>query len=168
MQTSQGIEEKLSQDICNEGIKKDIKRHLKYMEQNHIDIISIQDKEYPELLKTIYNPPLNLYVRGDKKVLNNPCIAIVGSRDATEYGKGVAKDFACKLSEEGMTVVSGLARGIDSYSHLGAVITKNPTIAVLGNGVDTIYPKENTKLAQEILNTGGAIISEYPLGTRTR
>jgi len=155
------------------------------MQKHSIDIISIEDKEYPDLLKQIYNPPLCLYIIGNKEILNEVCIAIVGSRDATEYGKSVAKDFALNLSANGVNIVSGLARGIDSYAHIGVLknieksINKRTdivrdvknkvgkTIAVLGNGLDTIFPSENLKLAKNIIKTGGCIISEYPLGIRT-
>lgn len=137
------------------------------MQKHNIDIISIEDKEYPSLLKEIDNPPICIYIIGRKEVLNDINIAIVGSRDATEYGKYVAKHFAVALSKNGFNIVSGLARGIDSYAHIGAIKSNRRTIAVLGNGLDKIFPKENTKLAKEIINTGGCIISEYPLGTRT-
>ena len=190
LQKIEGIGPKLSKVIANKQIKQDVKRHLDYMQKHSIDIIFIEDKEYPELLKQIYNPPICLYTIGKKEILNNVNIAIVGSRDATEYGKSVAKDFAYKLSTNGVNVVSGLARGIDSYSHLGALNSvkeenkienkiqidklnelyhKNKigkTIAVLGNGLDTIFPPENIKLAEDIIKSGGCIISEYPLGTR--
>ena len=136
------------------------------MNNHSIDIISIEDKEYPSLLKKIDNPPICIYIIGRKDILNDTNIAIVGSRDATEYGKYEAKDFAHKLSSNGFNIVSGLARGIDSFAHIGAINAKGKTIAVLGNGLDTIFPKENTKLAEEIIMTGGCTISEYPLGTR--
>ena len=185
LQKIEGIGPKLSKVIANKQIKQDVKRHLDYMQNHSIDIISINDKEYPELLKQIYNPPLCLYIIGKKEILNDVNIAIVGSRDATEYGKSTAKDFAYKLAANGVNVVSGLARGIDSYAHIGALnalkdgicyekninkdsIQKNKigkTIAVLGNGLDTIFPYENTKLAENIIKIGGCIISEYPLGT---
>ena len=163
-----GIGQKLSEIITNEDLKIDVNRHVKYMKQHSIDIISIEDNEYPELLKKIYNPPICLYIIGRKNILNQANIAIVGSRDATEYGKYVAKDFAYKLSKSGFNVVSGLARGIDSFAHKGAINAKSKTIAVLANGLDTIFPRENTKLAEKIISLGGCIISEYPLGTRTR
>ena len=150
-----GIGQKLSEIITNEDLKIDV-------------IISIEDNEYPELLKKIYNPPICLYIIGRKDILNQANIAIVGSRDATEYGKYVAKDFAYKLSKSGFNVVSGLARGIDSFAHKGAINAKAKTIAVLANGLDTIFPRENTKLAEKIISLGGCIVSEYPLGTRTR
>lgn len=135
------------------------------MEKNQIDIISIEDEGYPSILKEIYNPPINLYIRGNKETLSMPTLAIVGCRDATEYGKKVAYDFSYNISKHGYNIVSGLAKGIDSCAHLGAVKANQSTIAVLGNGLDTIYPRENKKLAQDILNSNGAIISEYPLGT---
>lgn len=163
----EGIGEKLSEVISNKEIKKDVKRHMEYMQRHNIDIISIEDKEYPTLLKEIDNPPICIYIIGRKDILNSINIAIVGSRDATEYGKFVAKYFASILSESRINIVSGLARGIDSYAHIGAIKTHGKTIAVLGNGLDTIFPKENMKLAEEIANSGGCILSEYPLGTRT-
>ena len=161
----EGIGEKLASQITNQELKKDIKRHIKYMKENKIDIISIMDKEYPVLLKEIYDPPICLYIRGNKSILNELSIAIVGCRDASDYGKMVARNFAFNLSKNGFNIVSGLARGIDSYAHLGAIKAKEKTIAVLGNGLDSIYPKENIKIAHDILNLGGTIISEYPLGT---
>lgn len=138
------------------------------MLKHNIDIISIDDEEYPSLLKEIDNPPICIYIIGRKDILNEINIAIVGSRDATEYGKYVAKEFAYRLSSNGFNVVSGLARGIDSFAHIGAINAKGNTIAVLGNGLDTIFPKENTRLAEEIINMEGCIISEHPLGTRTK
>lgn len=138
------------------------------MQKHNIDIIFIEDEEYPSLLKEIDNPPICIYTIGRKEILNETNIAIVGSRDATEYGKYVAKDFGYKLCCGGVNIVSGLARGIDSFAHKGAISAKGKTIAVLGNGLDTIFPRENTKLAEDIINTGGCIISEYPLGTRAR
>ena len=156
------------------------------MQKHSIDIIFIEDKEYPELLKQIDNPPLCLYIIGKKEVLNQTNIAIVGSRDATEYGKDVAKKFAFNLACNGVNIVSGLARGIDSYAHIGTIkalrerirmqnnyaIGYNEkkiggkAIAVLGNGLDRVFPQENYKLAKEIIKYGGCIISEYPLGTK--
>lgn len=161
-----GITEKMADLISNKEIKKDVIRHLKYMEKNQIDIISIEDKYYPELLKQSQNPPINIYVKGNKEILNNISIGIVGCRNATEYGKNVALNFAFNLAKSKINIVSGLARGIDSFSHMGAIKAKGITVGVLGNGLDMIYPKENMYLAQEILNSNGAIISECPLGTK--
>ncbi len=136
------------------------------MEKHNIKIISIQDELYPRLLEKIYGAPINLYIRGNEKALINPCIAIVGCRKANDYGKKIAREFAYNLSKSGFTIVSGLAKGIDSYAHFGTIEAKRKTIAVLGNGLDTIYPKENLKLSEKILENEGAIISEYPLGTQ--
>lgn len=128
--------------------------------------ISIENPKYPSLLRQIYDPPKILYIKGNLEVLNNPCISIVGCRDASKYGEQAAKYFAYNLAKEGFTIVSGLARGIDSFAHIGTLKAKGPTIAVLGCGLDIIYPKQNENLANEILDLGGAIISEYPIGTK--
>lgn len=136
------------------------------MQKYGIGIINIKDKEYPQILKNIYDPPINLYIKGNKEILNNNSIAIVGCREATEYGKKAAKYFAYNLSKKGINIVSGLAKGIDSYSHIGTFQNEGKTIAVIGNGLDMIYPSENIWIAKKILETGGAIISEYPLGTK--
>lgn len=164
----EGIGEKVSEIILNKKIKDDVKRHIEYMQKHNIDIICIEDEEYPYLLKQIDNPPICIYIIGRKDILNDTNIAIVGSREATEYGKNVSKEFASKISAKGFNIVSGLARGIDSFAHIGALKENGKTIAVLGNGLDTIFPKENIKLAEQIINSGGCIISEYPLGTRTK
>lgn len=163
-----GVSENIATLLTNNLIKKDVKRHLLFMEKHKIKIISIQDKLYPCLLKTIYCSPITLYIRGDEKILNDPCLAIVGCRNASNYGKKVAKEFAYNLSKCGFTIVSGLARGIDSCAHIGTIEVKRKTIAVLGNGLDMIYPKENLKLSEKILEYDGAIISEYPLGTEPK
>ena len=162
-----GIGEKTIESILNKELKKEVDKHIKYMEKNNIDIVNINDKEYPEELREIYDPPISLYIRGNKEILNDKKIAIVGCREATEYGKKVANYFSYKLSrEKNVTIVSGLARGIDSISHIGCLEGKGKTIAVVGNGLDLIYPKENITLANEIINNNGTIISEYPLGTK--
>lgn len=133
-----------------------------------IEEISIHNKKYPEQLKHIYTPPMKLYAIGNTEILNQKGIAIVGSRKATEYGKQVAFKISKELSEKGFHIISGLARGIDSYAHIGNINSKSTgkTIAVLGSSIDTIYPKENRKLAIEILKTGGCILSEYPIGSK--
>ena len=160
------IDEKLANTISDINIKKDVIRHLKYMEKNSIDIISIENKEYPELLKNIDNSPICLYIRGNKDILNMANIAIVGCRESTKYGENIEREFSYNLSQNGFNIVSGLALGIDSYAHIGAIEADRKTIAVLGNGLDTIYPKENLNLSKKILDCGGAIISEFPLGTK--
>ena len=132
-----------------------------------IEEISIHNKKYPEQLKHIYNPPKKLYAIGNTYILNQKGIAIVGSRKATEYGKKVTLKISKELSEKGYHIISGLARGIDSYAHIGNINSKSKgkTIAVLGSSLDNIYPKENRNLAIEIIKTGGCIVSEYPIGS---
>ena len=124
-------------------------------------IIYQAEKNYPEKLRNIYAPPAKLYLLGDQTILNKPSIAIIGCRDASDYGKKVAFRFAYELVKQGIVVISGLARGIDTYAHLGAVKANGQTIAVLGSGFAHIYPKENKELCKRILQEGGAIITEY-------
>lgn len=129
-----------------------------------IEEISINSKEYPQNLKNIYDPPKKIYLIGNKDLLYQKGIAIVGARDATQYGKKIAYNLAKELSEQNIVIISGLAIGIDSYAHKGSL--EKGTIAVLGSGIDNIYPKENLELAREIIKNKGCIISEYPLGTK--
>jgi len=135
--------------------------------KNVIKTISIKDKNYPKLLKEIKDPPEVLYYEGELKSEEN-CFAVVGTRMSSSYGKQVALEIAGDLAETGLTIVSGLAPGIDSFSHLATLERGKRTIAVLGTGLDekSIYPQENLKLARKILELGGALISEYPPGTR--
>lgn len=133
----------------------------------NIKKINIADEEYPESLKKIYQPPKSLYCKGNIALLKQKNIlAIIGCRDYSEYGKKVAINFAYELSKRGIVIVSGGARGIDSFSHKGCIMAGKETIAVLGNGIDYIYPPENKKLEEEILKNNGLIISEYPLGIK--
>lgn len=136
------------------------------MEQK-VKKISIKDDNYPTLLKKIKNPPAILYYLGEIKSEEN-CFAIVGTRRYSSYGKQVALEFSGDLSESGLTIVSGLAPGIDTFSHQAAVERKKRTIAVLGTGLDekSIYPKSNLGLAERIIKNGGCLISEYPPETR--
>lgn len=132
-----------------------------------IRTISIEDKNYPSLLKKISNPPKILYLKGELSS-KELCFAVVGTRRFSYYGKQVALEIAGDLTEAGLTIVSGLAPGIDTFSHQATLESKRRTIAVLGTGLDekSIYPQFNIKLAREIVKRGGALISEYPPGTR--
>lgn len=130
------------------------------------EILRIGDKYYPEKLKKIYAPPGELYVLGDKTILNEKSIAIIGCRKCSNYGANVAKKISYELSKKGINIVSGLARGIDTYAHIGTISANKKTIAVLGSGLDNIYPPENKRLCEEIIKNGGAIITEFPLGTK--
>lgn len=133
---------------------------------DEIKTISIQDKNYPKLLKEIKDAPEVLYYRGELKNEEN-CFAIVGTRRCSDYGKQVALEIAGDLAEAGLIIVSGLAPGIDTFCHQAAVERNKRTVAVLGTGLDekSIYPKSNLVLAEKILETGGCLISEYPPGT---
>src|SRR4051812_6237760 len=128
-------------------------------------IVTPADPEFPERLLEIYDPPFCLYVRGDPSILNSPGIAVVGTRHPTPYGVGMSERLSCDLSAYGIIIISGLARGVDTAAHRGVVNAKGRTIAVLGTGVDVIYPRENAKLVDQILSLGGAVISEFPVGT---
>jgi DNA processing protein len=130
-----------------------------------IAMVSLDDPSYPPRLKEIYDPPPILRVRGNPGVLTKPGIAMVGTRHPTPYGSGMAERLACDLAAQGLVIISGMARGVDTSSHRGAITAKGKTIAVFGTGVDVIYPKENSRLAEQILALGGALISEFPLGT---
>jgi DNA processing protein len=130
-----------------------------------VEIVTLGCAAYPERLKEIYDPPPVMWVRGNVGLLARPSIAIVGTRKPTPYGTGIAEMMGRDLSARGMLVVSGMARGIDTYAHKGALAAGKPTLAVWGTGADVIYPKENKKLAEDILGLGGAIVSELPLGT---
>ena len=128
-------------------------------------IISLSDPEYPSRLKEIYDPPVILFVKGSLEVLAQPGIAMVGTRHPTPYGSGMAERLSTDLAARGLVIISGLARGIDTMSHRGAVAAKGKTVAVLGTGIDVMYPKENTRLTEQIIALGGALISEFPVGT---
>jgi DNA processing protein len=128
-------------------------------------LVTYSCPEYPERLKEIYDPPPVLWVRGNTSLLSRPSIAVVGTRHPSPYGSGMAEMLARDLAARRLLIVSGMARGIDSCAHKGALAARRPTVAVWGTGIDVIYPKENKKLAEEILATGGAIVSELPMGT---
>ena len=128
-------------------------------------VLSMDDPRYPARLKEIYDPPLVLYVRGDAEVLIKPGIAMVGTRHPTPYGSGMAERLATDLAAQGLVIISGMARGVDTASHRGAIAAKGKTVAVFGTGADVIYPKENSRLSEQILALGGALVSEFPLGT---
>jgi DNA processing protein len=130
-----------------------------------IRIITLDDPAYPAPLKQIYDPPLVLYIRGEVEALARPGIAVVGTRHPTPYGTGMAERLACDLAARGLVIFSGLARGVDSAAHRGAISAKGKTVGVLGTGIDVIYPKENTRLTEQILALGGALISEFPMST---
>ena len=131
-----------------------------------IQEINLGDINYPYMLSQIYSPPKKLYVIGNTEILREKSIAIVGCREASNYGKNIAKDLAYNLGKNNIITVSGLARGIDTCCHIGSIKANARTIAVVAHGLDMIYPKENRNLAIKILKSGGAIVSEYEIGTK--
>ncbi len=132
-----------------------------------IKTINFGDKNYPSQLKTIKNPPSTLYYKGNL-LENEKCIAVIGTRKCSLYGKQVTLEITGELAKADLTIVSGLAPGIDTFAHLAAIEQNRRTIAVLGTGIDekSIYPRTNIKLAEKIIEKGGLLISEYPPGTR--
>lgn len=130
------------------------------------DILVLDDGSYPNLLREIADPPITLYVRGNwQECFDQPCIGMIGSRKCSTYGINASEMLSRDLASRGVTVISGLARGIDAAAHRGAMAGGGRTVGVLGTGIDAVYPKENTKLAEEILGSGGALVSQFPLGT---
>ena len=128
-------------------------------------ILTLDDEAYPAQLKQIYDPPVVLYVRGNADALARFGIAMVGTRHPTPYGSGMAERLATDLAAHGLVIISGMARGVDTSSHRGALAAKGTTVAVFGTGVDVPYPKENTRLAEQILASGGALVSDFPVST---
>lgn len=139
---------------------------LKLSEKQNIEIISQESSYYPKCLSLIASPPVLLHVKGNTKALNKDSIAIVGTRKPSDYGETQAKKIAGLFVKEGYVVVSGLAQGVDSAAHLGALEANGLTVAVLAHGLDSIYPYTNKQLADNILKNNGALISEYPIGTK--
>ena len=130
------------------------------------DVLVLDDGSYPYLLREIDDPPITLYVKGDwQACFDAPCVALVGSRRCSTYGANASEMLSRDLAANGICVVSGLARGIDTAAHRGAIAGKGRTIAVLGTGIGQVYPKENAKLVDEILESGGAVVSQFPLET---
>ncbi|OGT38541.1 MAG: DNA protecting protein DprA [Gammaproteobacteria bacterium RIFCSPHIGHO2_12_FULL_37_14] len=142
-----------------------VEKDLAWAEMADHAILSLSDEDYPSLLKQIIHPPLVLYVMGNKKALLRKQLAIVGSRQASPTGIKNAEQFAYQLSLAGLAITSGLALGVDAASHQGAIAAKGETISVFGTGLNHIYPRSNRRLAHEILEHQGVIISEFPLDT---
>lgn len=137
------------------------------MRKYDVKLLKYEDEQYPECLRNIHTPPTKLYCMGNINLLNKKRkIAIIGCRDYSEYGRLISQKFAYELARMGFVIVSGAARGIDSFSHKATLNTKTGTIAVLGNGLNYIYPPENKELEEQILNNNGLIISEYDMGTK--
>lgn len=163
-----GTDEKVYNKILDYTYKVNLDKYINYMEKNKIFLVSFKDKEFPEKLKNIYDMPAFIYIRGKIENLYNDNVAVVGSRDASEYGKFIARKVSKELADRNINIVSGLAIGIDKYAHLGALDSNlGKTIAVLGTGVsdNEVYPFQNKKIFERILESDGTIVSEFKLGT---
>jgi len=160
----EGVTPELAKNIDTFKVEKALKKEKDLMASHEVQFLTIEDPDYPASLSQIFDPPLVLYIKGRIIPDDKMSVAIVGSRRPTIYGKAVAEDFAERLACRGITIVSGLARGIDTKAHRGALKGGGRTIAVLGSGMDRIYPGENKTLVGSIVKNG-AVISEFPMGT---
>lgn len=164
LETIKGVGPAISATIGSWSDHFDLAREEERMGKAGVDFIATRDAGYPKMLREIHDPPIGLYRKG-RHAFEQPCIAIVGSRRTTLYGQAIAKKFAAELARLGFCVVSGLARGIDTAAHEGALSVGGKTAAVLGNGIDIVYPAENVDLYRRIAESG-AILSEFPFGRR--
>lgn len=160
-----GIRKSAKEIIVSSPPRKKAEQELEQAHRLGVSVLTLGDEFYPKLLRTIYSPPIVLYVRGDSLQLNRAAVAIVGSRAATIYGLKVAASMARDLTAQGLAIISGLALGVDAAAHAGALEGGGVTVAVLGCGVDICYPQKNQVLAEKIAATG-AIVSEYSFGTK--
>jgi DNA processing protein len=158
-----GVDEEDARRIASSETLDRARKEVEFVEKKKYAVLILEDEEYPDYLKEIFDPPLVLYCAGRADVLSEPAVAIVGARDHTPYGRAVAEKLAFDLASRGLVVVSGMARGIDSIAHWGA-LRGGKTVAVLGSGFGQIYPKENRLLFERIAEKG-AVVSEYPLGS---
>jgi DNA processing protein len=159
-----GLKKETVQDIVNRRFEIDPEKELKKSESCGARIVTFNDPEYPAPLREMHDPPMIIYMKGADIPQNRTFIAVVGSRNATHYGLKVAEELGQGLARRGVGIVSGMALGIDAESHWGCLTGKGFTVAVLGNGIDIIYPVNNRKLYEKIVECG-TVISEFPIGT---
>jgi DNA processing protein len=179
LQSARGIVEASEADGARAGIPaaaRDFLRHAagsqfaadrKWLQNERHHLLPITDTRYPKLLRSLPDCPMALYVAGSVDALGDPQLAVVGSRNPTPQGRDTAFDFAHRLAHRGLAITSGLAQGIDDAAHRGALATQGLTVAVLGNGIDVVYPRSNRDLS-EMIERHGALVSEFPLGTAPR
>jgi DNA processing protein len=160
-----GLPAKAAQFVADGRAAKAAEEESKRIIQAGGFFLTRADEEYPERLQEIYDPPAVLWMRGDAALLKRPGIAVVGTRHPTPYGSGMAEMLSRDLAGRGVVILSGMARGVDTAAHKGALDAGGKTVAVWGTGIDVVYPKENKKLAERIVEQGGAIVSEYAMGT---
>jgi DNA processing protein len=161
----EGIDKKTAAKIKTDVNEKFVFEQLNHLENNDVQILTFWDSLYPDRLKRIYDPPAFLFAKGDLKLLESQGIGIVGSRVPTTYGKNITEQLSQELAQNNLTIISGFARGIDTIAHSAALKSGGKTIAVLGNGLDIVYPAENLKLIDAFAKQG-LFISEYPFGTK--
>jgi len=166
IQRIEGINQRAVKAFIEQRGKIDLAGELKNVEKSKVKVYTLEDENFPANLKNIYDPPPVLYVKGDIIRSDEKALAIVGTRRASRYGLETARKLAFELASLGITIVSGLASGIDTAAHQGALEAKGRTLAVFGCGVDVIFPAENRDLAKQI-ESSGALISEFPMGART-
>ena len=159
-----GITPKIAHDILNGVDLELVAGQVFLMEKFGVKMLSYWDAQYPELLKQIYDPPIVLFCRGDQSLLQERTVSIVGTRTPTTYGKEVAAEFAAGIAQTGTVICSGAAKGIDTIAHRSVLRAGGKTIAVLGNGLDRVYPAENRKLYEDLAESG-LLISEFMMGT---
>ena len=160
----EGLGEKVAGEIRKGPLEKRVEKELYLLKEVGGRIVTLKDDVYPKRLKDIYDPPALLYVRGELKREDELAVSIVGSRKTSPYGRWITEKIGQELARHGVTIVSGMARGIDSLAHWGAISGGGRTIAVLGCGVDVIYPPENRNLFTKIIDHG-AVVSEFPMGS---
>ena len=162
----EGVGEEVARSVMSWREQADLDAELQRIEKAGVRVVARDDAEYPKHLREVYDPPVVLYVKGELSERDALAIAIVGSRRTTLYGQEMARKLAFQLARVGVTVVSGLARGIDTAAHNGALQAKGRTVGVIGCGIDVMYPPENQKLADEIVEKGGAVVTEFPFGVK--
>ncbi len=161
----EGLKPETIQELHDSEILEKADAEIERLEKLGARVITLEDEDYPALLREIHDPPIALYVRGDlTRACEQPCLAVVGSRRCSTYGVNAAQSLARDLAAQGLTIVSGMARGIDAAAHRGALEAGGQTIAVVGTGLESTYPREHKKLEEDIV-AHGAVISEFPLGT---
>ncbi|MDQ3009188.1 MAG: DNA-processing protein DprA [Acidobacteriota bacterium] len=161
----EGLKAETIAELHDSAILDKANAEIERLEKLNAHIVTLEDEYYPDLLREIHDPPIALYVRGDlKQACERPALAVVGSRRCSTYGVNVAESLSRDLAARGLTIVSGLARGIDAAAHRGALEANGSTMAVVGTGLETTYPKEHKKLEEQII-AHGAVLSEFPLGT---
>ena len=162
-----GLDEKLISGFIKSKDKISLDNELEQLAKYHIKAIPYDSADYPPLLKEVSDCPAVLFVRGELKQCDDTSIAVVGTRRATSYGRQITEELVASLAANSITIVSGLAKGIDTAAHRAALDARGRTLAVFACGLDIVYPPENVKLAREIMESG-ALISEYPLGTKPK